>query len=315
MRSTHASDIKFEPPQVFGAEFQTADPAHGSTGHHVNFEIGTSSKGPVWVIQDSCECRSLFEYHMPAASDEPGTPCIQLAPEFSSVGGNPTLPNCNPNYYFSTSTTGPITIAGAVMSNYVPQNSPCAASEVVIEGSFFDLLLGYIDRNAAEGSNVGGDFYEGLISGDRVQVQLVIKNESNWQGHVPAECASSIPYPLVYKYATPPPAATADFEIDARVPNTGTNCTAGDFHWETLTPTTSGSNSIYTIYFEGSEIFYKKIRGLRIRALDDANALEGPEIVHIQILSANYLPSAEAPAIPVEVGWSSAFRVVIMDRP
>jgi len=311
LRSTQASDTKWEAPEEFAVQFQSASVHPPQTGQQTNFEIGDSSDGLVWMIQDECECRSLFQYDLPDNEvGAPGTPCVQLASEFASVGGNATALNCNPLYYKND---GPVTIKGAVMSNYVPQNSPCAAAETVVEDSYFDLLLGYIDRNAMDGNSVGGSFYEGLGVNDYVEVKLRIKNKADWNPPAGCDSSSSNPPPASYAhYATP----QEDFVIETKVPDTGTDCSNGDFVWQPIAPDT-GTTGTYSIRLSGNDVFSKKLRGIRIRALeDDASPSpgypnEGPEIVHIQVDSAlRYSQVTTA----VDIGWSSAFRLVIRDE-
>ena len=314
MTFNNALKPDWEAPEEFGLKYVSAvDTLPGANQKF--FKIGAQDIGPVWVIQDSCECRSLFTYPSPLPvpdneSVNPGPPCIQLSPGFKQVAGHPTVSGCAALYYDPN--PAPL---GADLGNYYLQNRPCAASEVVIEGAFMQILLGYIDQNAATAGRVYGSFYEYLDSYDDVAVVIRVKNQNNWQ--TPADCTAG---PSSYAYATAGNSGTAgrDFVLEERVPvGFNVNCVqGGDFKWQELVPAFDGLNWNYTVSFKGdqgtlSTAFYRKLRGLRIRALGDTN-IEGPEIAHLELVSATL--NHNATESPVNLGWSKAFRAVILDQ-
>lgn len=64
------------------------------------------------------------------------------------------------------------------------------------------------------------------------------------------------------------------------------------------------------------ESFYRKVRGLRIVAAHPppgGEAPEHPEIAHLEIQSAILTPAAPGAQSSVQLGWSKAFRAVILD--
>ena len=312
MSTTHAADATWEPPEEFGIQYLSGQPAPIPTGPPF-FAIADKDIGPVWIIQDSCESASLFTYQLPLPAYTPGVPgrpCIQFSPDFSEVGGHPTNSTCLAPYY----SAGPAPF-GANLVTYILQNSPGAASEVMLESSHMQLLLGYIDRNAAAASEVKGDFYNGLGATDEVEVLLRVENQNNWSTTPPAGCPSGPPaYPY---YATAGNSQTAgrDFYLEQLLPNPGADCalSTSAFTWTLVEPTQLGADWIYHLYFKGDQLggsngFLKKLLGLRIVGIDE-HISEGPEIVHLELLAA----TLRSTGAPVNLGWSRAFRIVLLD--
>jgi len=313
MTIPNALQPEWEDPEEFGLKYVLAlDTVAPPNNKH--FAIGAQDIGPVWVIQDSCECRSLFTYPTtlpPDDSEIAGPPCIQLSPAFQEVVGHPTVSGCLAEYYEES--PAPL---GADLGGYYLQNRPCAASEVVIEGAFLQVPLGYIDRDASAGGRVRGAFYEYLDSYDEVEVRIRVENKNNWQ--TPADCS---PGPPSYAYAIAGNSGVGgrDFVLEERVPfDSNVKCsTGGQFVWQEIVPLFDGTNWIYTVKFKGDQgnlntAFYRKLRGLRIRALGDT-VNEGPEIAHLE-LEAAYLHAAGGYSSFVNLGWSKAFRAVILDQ-
>ena len=318
-----SSNTNYEPPEEFGVEYQSANIRTGSTSQYQYFAIGDTTKGNIWIIQDSCECASLFTY--PATLPElilgaERPPCVQLSPEFRQVGGHPTDTNCTNSFYYQAH---PWAITNATLKPYVDQNTPCAASEVLVEGkqvgsiievNHFDLLLGFISQDTAISRSVAGDFHEMLNPGDRIEVKLVVKDQRNWPTTPVCGIGQPAPYP---HYATP----LADFTIAVKTAQLGAACgNQVDFDWVAIMPTPDPvtGNSIYTVEFNTVGDFYRKLRGLRVEAVFDDHipgfANEGPEIVHIELQSATFFPAGGGGSgTPVNLGWSKAFRLVILD--
>lgn len=199
------------------------------------------------------------------------------------------------------------------MSTMVGQNWPCAASEVLVEGNHFDLLLGLLDEDASNGKSVDGSFYEGMSSGDKVVVEIMVKDRRNWQPVSGCEA-----WPLLYPYYAEP---ETDFTVEVREAAPGVSCLtqpSGGFTWTRVFPTTGLSgNKIYTFEFNTIGDFYRKVRGIRVSAVKDdqtpGHNNEGPEIVHLELQSVTYITDSGAePA--VNLGWSKAFRLAIIDE-
>lgn len=314
MSASHSLDKTWEPPQEFGVQYQTAIEAAGSPLPPRFFAIADKDIGPVWIIQDSCECASLFVYPSPLPSYDlsiAGRPCVQLSPDFSEVGGHPTIAGCLEQEYYGA---GPAPL-GASLPAYILQNSPCAASEVLLESSYMQVLLGFIDRNASLGSEIRGDFYGGLGSFDEVEVLLRVENQNNWKVTPPAGCPAGPATYLNYAKAGKATTPGRDFYLEQLLPDPGAACgvSSSTFTWTLVEPDQIGTDWIYRLHFKGDQgvpttAFLTKLLGLRIVGVNDLVA-EGPEIAHLELLSATLLSSGAT----VNLGWSSAFRAVFLD--
>ena len=301
----------YEPPEEFGVEYQSAAPDVVIPSGYNYFDIGQTTTGNVWIIQDSCESRSLFTYppQLPTA-DVGGPIAVQLATDFALVTGYPTSSAClNVVWPYGYYGEHPYSLKNAAMFHLVNQNWPCAASEVLVEGNHFDLLLGLLDQDTSNGTSVAGSFFEGMNPGDKVVVELIVKYQRNWQ--TVSGCGN---LPSVYPHYAEP---ETDFTVEVRTAVPGTNCSSGAFSWTRVFPTPPGptGNKIYTFEFNTVGDFYRKVRGIRVTAVQDDPNLgnEGPEIAHLELLSVTYVPASGA-APTVNLGWSKAFRLAIIDE-
>lgn len=295
--SSGGLDPDWEAPELVNNVLKdpvcTVNPAH-------LISQGTDNRVGGWVIQDECESGSAFQYPQPLPT--PGTDVgytLQLATALSAVTGV----NYSQEY-------GP-----TKFKEYVNQNYPFAASEVVSEGSWLEFAVVLVDENAAALSNAPphNPIYEIHGVAVRPLYKMGVKFDflrfaSQW-GAAPLGCPN---VPIDYAHY----AETEDYVLQVqKVDGQGLPIfdAQGKKVWEDITP---NAQDEYVVFIDTNQL----IRDMRFMALDlditQEEQDESHEIAHLRIVDAFFvdLPSPPPQFIPdITIGWSSAFRFVIQE--